>query len=1236
MLRKRNRARSGTSAGVATILSVLSGQSFSYVENKTTGYVVGTVAATDPIAVTGFRFGATSTATSADGFFTISSAGVITLTAAGAAGAANDFETAPNTFSPTIQAGNALAQWSTAVAVTINVLDVDDVAPVVTASQSFNYAENQSVGYVVGTVAATDNVGVTGFRFTTTATATSSDGFYSISSAGVVTLTAAGVAGAANDFETIPNSFVHSVQARDAAGNWSTGVNVTFNVTDLVDTVSGMKLGMNLAGGNNYNGTIVFKNLMETMNGWTQQVGSGSFGGDYGELIATVSTDEFTTNPIDTNLVGTVRPTGSYTVLNPSGVNVAIGSSTVSTDLHAFDNSTAGYTFTYSGGPLVVRIKGSCQSTSGKLAIVKTSDVAAYQAGNIWAPEFLTFMQGLNLQCLRFMEFSGASASLEVNWADRARPDKTKGASAISQACVPWEWQIDLANRLNIDPWINLGARVSNAYMDSLFALWKDGTGYIATPGVGNVGSTGLSTSRKLWIELCNETWNWNAPYTMGWNWFNYFNHPKYIVSINPAADTQLVTWASNPVTGTKCAGFTNSTNRSNGLSDGESGFWQASFGGDLYWERITTSTGKFRLGSTSGPFMDFPVGKWGTVSLTVAIVSEATVANDTSFGTRTVEMWGRASTQFGGTTRLKRVMGSMAANPPISAARLAVTGGAANCDALAIAPYFMGEELIGYVDRASGSLGPKVYCSQDGTWYVNIYPSGTAQPPDADLIALGGTVHSQSFPYILNGSGAPQALTVKTGLANGTNYEVFLSFKSNDPQNGDIITTLHGTVSPNATPSTTVITDTTANQKLRNIVHQTLYGLPALLGHKAVIASSGNPAILPVAYESGNHLDSHYETPEMKTWLYGTYLESADYVAAMNNELNQMATGGLYLDNWYEDCHGGSFSIANSHIDTTDARYVKYASYAGGVPTRTQVTASNISPSGIVTAPTLPYTVATLPSGPTYSIISGDLKRNYDISGNTLRMVNTTGVNFAANATVALKILATDGYTSAIFNANFSTGTATEWESSAIFYFDSIADSSATAMNPSVGSTLAKTGGVDATISGGLWTAAGGSGTDYNANPAMTASLSFASNWMLEIVLNKGTLTGGFNIPVFRIGGSSYLQIGTWGGDTSVSCQISNGAADVFCDIPWDATTHAFWYAFDVGTGLITFGKDQTTIGTQSAPSGGWPGSLAGYVQYQGRGAKWGTTQVVQQSGLTVTQAKAVVAKLQTKHSIP
>ena len=121
----------------------------------------------------------------------------------------------------------------------LNVTDVDDTAPVVSASQSLSYAENQSANAVVGTVAASDAVGVTGFRFTNaggSAGSTSTDGFYSIASDGKISLTAAGVAAgvAQNDFETTPNSFTYGIQARDAAGNWSSSVDVALNVTDDV------------------------------------------------------------------------------------------------------------------------------------------------------------------------------------------------------------------------------------------------------------------------------------------------------------------------------------------------------------------------------------------------------------------------------------------------------------------------------------------------------------------------------------------------------------------------------------------------------------------------------------------------------------------------------------------------------------------------------------------------------------------------------------------------------------------------------------------------------------------------------------------------------------------------------------------------------------------------------------------------------------------------------------------
>ena len=56
------------------------------------------------------------------------------------------------------------------------------------------------------------------FRFTDTGTNTSADGYFQVAADGKVTLTAAGAAAVANDFETLPNAFTYGVQAGDLAG----------------------------------------------------------------------------------------------------------------------------------------------------------------------------------------------------------------------------------------------------------------------------------------------------------------------------------------------------------------------------------------------------------------------------------------------------------------------------------------------------------------------------------------------------------------------------------------------------------------------------------------------------------------------------------------------------------------------------------------------------------------------------------------------------------------------------------------------------------------------------------------------------------------------------------------------------------------------------------------------------------------------------------------------------------
>jgi len=155
-----------------------------------------------------------------------------------------------------VTASDAAGNTSTAENVTVSVTDVDEIAPVVTASQSFSYAEGQASDYVIGTVVATDSIGVTAYAIASG----NDDGFFAIDSDGKLTLTATGAGEvASNDFETSPNSFTLGVTASDSAGNTSTAENVTVSVTDVNENFITVAMNMVGSSGGAANGGSVFR-----------------------------------------------------------------------------------------------------------------------------------------------------------------------------------------------------------------------------------------------------------------------------------------------------------------------------------------------------------------------------------------------------------------------------------------------------------------------------------------------------------------------------------------------------------------------------------------------------------------------------------------------------------------------------------------------------------------------------------------------------------------------------------------------------------------------------------------------------------------------------------------------------------------------------------------------------------------------------------------------------------------
>ncbi|QIR15769.1 retention module-containing protein [Shewanella aestuarii] len=215
-------------------------QSFSYNENQVAGATVATLAGSDADGVVNYQFQYTDGSlhsTSQDGFYSIDSNGVITITALGAASAVNDFEQNPNSGSYLVTMTDG-AGGTTNATITLSENNLNEDGSF--NNQSFSYNENQVAGATVATLAGSDADGVVNYQFQYTdgsLHSTSQDGFYSIDSNGVITITALGAASAVNDFEQNPNSGSYLVTMTDGAGG-TTNATITLSENNLNEVIA--------------------------------------------------------------------------------------------------------------------------------------------------------------------------------------------------------------------------------------------------------------------------------------------------------------------------------------------------------------------------------------------------------------------------------------------------------------------------------------------------------------------------------------------------------------------------------------------------------------------------------------------------------------------------------------------------------------------------------------------------------------------------------------------------------------------------------------------------------------------------------------------------------------------------------------------------------------------------------------------------------------------------------------
>ena len=120
--------------------------------------------------------------------------------------------------------------------VIVKIIDVDEIPPVVTVNQEFSYSENSTTNTSIGTVDATDNIGVVSYELIELSDP--SKEFLVIDQEGIIKLILNNnqISSFLNDYEIEPNSYVREVVAIDLAGNTSLAQEIQFSIENVDDT----------------------------------------------------------------------------------------------------------------------------------------------------------------------------------------------------------------------------------------------------------------------------------------------------------------------------------------------------------------------------------------------------------------------------------------------------------------------------------------------------------------------------------------------------------------------------------------------------------------------------------------------------------------------------------------------------------------------------------------------------------------------------------------------------------------------------------------------------------------------------------------------------------------------------------------------------------------------------------------------------------------------------------------
>lgn len=978
-----------------------------------------------------------------------------------------------------------------------------------------------------------------------------------------------------------------------------------------------MQLGINLTQITEFGGYHPFANVLWHANRWEKVSGAGTFTQEYGVLTASVGTDKFQCAIANGGVAN--LPNGTYTVLNPDGLNIGIGAYGSPTKTGWTTATQFNYTKT-DNELIFLHAEGSVTNTNGPIRVIWPNRLTEYLAGDPWSPDFLGFIASLNLKTLRFMDWTATNAGIVENWSDIPTTNAILLNSKYTKLAaqhVPYEMVVDLCNRLNIDPWICLPPMASDAYIDTLAAYLRDN----------------LNSNLNVWWELGNETWNPGSGYNNMRVWVELYYHTRYTATPNIPIDgwTRV---AHGLATNDLVSMFDTIDNYTS--TNGTVGY-RLGTGTILTVEVVDADNFKLWDGGVGATLVP-PTALISKVTYKKRVEAGKTASVDINQGLVSKAFWDRIDAIFP-RARSKHVMPTQMVSTSVTNGRLAPTGVRAATDVVAGAPYYQGDWWCGVLEIASGQITPKAW-SRNGSTSVRIAAYANGSTPTLAEVAAGtgtGYIAHRDIAIASNDATSYASGSAITGLTNGTTYTCF-----------GVLTDLDGhkwMASANATVSA-VASKVSIYDSYTNMAKRARKNIVDFLGPYVVSQLAASSPAKFAAYEcSADYFGGNLNAgtlPEIHTWRTG-WTQSTESGDVLGMFYQAMAAYGLTSANQFSDVNKepGVFNIAESLTDTSDPRYVKFASFGGRVSRSSILSLSDRIPANVGSEPSYPAVVDTFPDASlTYSIYNGDFNNNFDISGNQLRIVNGTGIDWFTPNPKTITIEASNGTLTDYFTASFATGDAW-YQSDAKYAWSPIFDADTAAIDAQIGNQLALVNGTAATNSGGLLT--------FDGTKRYSNSVGFATAFdrtkphLIAIVIDKNAnSTSG--LAHLYIGSTAFVNItnGTGADSTRIRITGYTGSATATGYTTTGATpagVQVHWTYYD-GTGAIKFGMNQTEntasalslAYTTNIPRDTFLGGNNASAQSQ---AKIGSVQMVNRTGMTLTDALAIVQKMQTLHGI-